>query len=74
MTTAAFSARTKYIVRALDHIKRQHCAAPAYAPAQQVEGHMDCPKCRSRLNFTVLVSGLCSGRCVSGGCLSWSMQ
>lgn len=74
MTTAAFSARTKYIVRALDHIKRQHCAAPNYAPPAQVEGHMDCPRCRSRLNFTVLVSGMTSGRCAASDCLRWSMQ
>lgn len=74
MTTAAFSARTKYILRALDHIKRQHCAAPNFAPAAKVDGHMDCPRCKSRLAFTVLVSGLCSGRCVASGCISWAGQ
>jgi hypothetical protein len=74
VTTAAFTARTKYILRALDHIKRQHCAAPNFAPAAQVDGHMDCPKCRSRLNFTVLVSGKCSGRCVAANCIRWSDQ
>lgn len=74
MTTAAFSARVPFVVRALNYIKRQYCPAPAYAPAEKVEGRMVCPLCKSRLNFTVLTSGLTSGRCVSAGCLSFAGQ
>lgn len=74
MTTAAFSARMGPTAQALAVIKNRYCAAPSYAPAEKVESHMDCPRCRSRLNFTVLVSGQTSGRCVAAGCLSWASQ
>lgn len=74
MTTAAFSARLPHISKALEVIKTRYCAPPAYAPAAKVDGHMDCPRCKSRLAFTVLVSGLTSGRCVASGCISWAGQ
>lgn len=74
MTTAAFSARIGPTAQALAAIKNRYCAPPSYAPSEQVQSHMDCPRCKSRLNFTVLVSGQTSGRCVASDCLRWSMQ
>lgn len=35
-------------------------------------GTFPCPRCRSSLNFTVLMGGRCTwGRCTSGGCVAW---
>ena len=74
MTTAAFSAQAPHIRAVLAQIKRTYCAPPTFAPAEKVTGHLECPRCKSRLNFTVLTSGVTSGRCTSGSCISWSMQ
>lgn len=74
MTTAAFRTLAKPTMQALAEVKRMHCAPPSYKPAEQVTGHMQCPRCRSRINFTVLTTGATSGRCVALGCISWSNQ
>lgn len=74
MTTATFNAMAPHIRTALTQVKRTYCAPPRFAPAEKVSGHLECPRCKSRLNFTVLTSGLTSGRCTAGSCISWSMQ
>ena len=60
--------------RALATIKTQHCAPPAWRPAERVTSHMRCPRCGSRLNFTVETTGKTSGRCVTAECIRWSDQ
>ena len=60
--------------RALATIKTQHCAPPAWGPAERVTSHMRCPRCGSRLNFTVETTGKTSGRCVTAECIRWSDQ
>lgn len=74
MTTATFNALAPHLRAALAQVKRTYCAPPAFAPAEKVSGHLECPRCKSRLNFTVLTSGLTSGRCTAAACISWSMQ
>lgn len=74
MTTSTFNALAPHIRNALAQVKRTYCAPPAFAPADKVTGHLECPRCKSRLNFTVLTSGLTSGRCTAAACISWSMQ
>lgn len=74
MTTQAFVALMGPTIKALAAVKTQHCAPPAYRPAAPVEAHMECPRCKSRLNYTVATTGLTSGRCVAAGCLKWSLQ
>lgn len=74
MTTAAFTALAGPTARALAEIKNRYCAPPTYAPAESTEGHMACPRCKSRLNFTVQATGLTSGRCVAGSCVKWDLQ
>lgn len=49
--------------------------AQAYAkrqPGQDVKGQIPCPKCGSRVNFTVFPSGISYGHCVAAGCIKWS--
>ncbi|HSV45117.1 MAG TPA: hypothetical protein VLJ58_04920 [Ramlibacter sp.] len=41
-------------------------------PGQDVKGQAQCPRCRSRVNFTVFPSGLSYGNCVSAGCIRWT--
>lgn len=74
MTTEAFSHMQPYVIKALTAVKRKHCAEPTYAPPAPVTGQMECPRCKSRLNYTVATNGLTSGRCVAAGCLKWSLQ
>lgn len=74
MTTAAFTALAPHIGRALAEVKKTHCAPPTYRPANALTGHMKCPKCGSRLNFSVTAEGVTSGRCVAGRCVRWSNQ
>ena len=74
MTTQAFADRMGSIAQALNAVKTQHCAPPTYGPAEPVQAHMACPRCGSRLNYTVATSGMTNGRCVAAGCLSWSLQ
>lgn len=74
MTTQAFADRMGPIAAALNAVKTQHCAPPNYRPAAPVASHMTCPRCGSRLNYTVATSGMTNGRCVAAGCLSWSLQ
>lgn len=40
-------------------------------PGQDVKGQTDCPRCRSRITFTVFPSGVSFGNCVSAGCIKW---
>lgn len=74
MTTQAFVALMGPTIKALNAVKTQHCAPPAYRPAAPVEAHMDCPRCGSRLNYTVATTGMTSGRCVAASCIKWSLQ
>jgi hypothetical protein len=73
MTTARFNAQAGPTARALDVIKTQHCAPPAFKPVADVKGEIACTKCRRPLRFTVLASsGRTTGRCSTLGCLNWS--
>lgn len=73
MTTASWNAQAGPCARALNVIKTQYCAPPAYKPEADVKGQIACTKCKGRLKFTVLASsGLTTGRCSSAGCLKWS--
>lgn len=73
MTSASFNAMVGPRARALNAIKVQHCAPPAYKPAQDVRGQTPCTKCKGTVKFTVLASdGRTTGRCSSSGCLNWS--
>ncbi len=74
MTTAAFARVNPHVIAALCAVKEAHCPAPAYAPAAPVASQMKCPKCGSRLNFTVMTSGLSSGQCVAASCVRWALQ
>lgn len=74
MTTAAFTKLMGPTIKALNTVKTKHCAPPNYAPPEPVASHMDCPRCGSRVNFTVSTTGSSSGRCVAAGCIKWSMQ
>lgn len=74
MTTAAFNRINPHVITALSAVKAQHCPAPNYAPAEPVTAQMKCPKCGSRLNFTVATSGLSSGQCVATSCVRWALQ
>lgn len=72
MTTAAFMSHAGPRSQAMNTIKVEYCAPPAYKPAQDVRGFIPCPKCRGTLNFTVLASnGATTGRCTTAGCLHW---
>jgi hypothetical protein len=73
MTTQAFAARMGPTIKALAAVKTKHCAPPTYRPAGPVSGHMACPRCGSRLSYTVDADGLSSGRCVAAGCVRWSL-
>jgi len=74
MTTAAFSALAGPTARALAEVKNTHCRPPTYRPADALTGQIKCPKCGSRLNFSVSAEGVTSGRCVAGRCIRWSNQ
>lgn len=74
MTTARFSALAGPTSRAIATVRSAHCQPPAYRPAEPVASNMNCPKCGSRLNFTVTAEGNTSGRCVAVACIRWSMQ
>lgn len=74
MTTAAFSALAGPTARAIAAVREKHCQPPTYKPDAPVSGRIDCPKCGSRLNFTVTANGHTSGRCVAAACIRWSMQ
>ena len=72
MTTALFNAHVGPRSRALNVIKTQHCAPPAYRPDSDVKGQIACTKCKAPLKFTVLASnGSTTGRCSTAGCLTW---
>lgn len=71
MKTTLFNAHAGAYARALHAIKGPHCPPPAYAPPAEVKGHIECTKCRQRLNFTVFASGNTAGRCTTTGCLNW---
>lgn len=72
MTREAFANMVGPRARALDAIKSKHCAPPAYKPLADTQGHIECPKCRKPLKFTVLASnGNTTGRCATAGCLTW---
>lgn len=74
MTTAAFNAMQKPLSQAITAVKKQYCSEPRYAPEAEVSSHMTCPRCKSRLNFTVLINGMTSGQCVASSCLRWNLQ
>lgn len=74
MTTARFSALAGPTARAIASVRGAHCKPPTYRPSEPVAGHMSCPRCGSRLNFTVTAEGNTSGRCVAVACIRWSMQ
>ena len=74
MTTSAFPALSPHIGRALAHVKNTHCAPPTYRPADALTGQMQCPRCSSRLNYSVSAEGITSGRCVAARCIRWSNQ
>jgi len=74
MTTARFAALAGPTARAIAAVRSQHCQPPTYRPDEPVSAHMNCPKCGSRLNFTVSAEGHTSGRCVAAACIRWSMQ
>ena len=74
MTTAAFAALTGPTAQALAAVKRRYCAPPTYAPAHPVIAAMDCPRCKSRINFTVATTGRTSGRCAAAACIKWTDQ
>jgi hypothetical protein len=72
LTTALWNSQVGPRARALDAIKSKHCAPPTYEPAADTKGHIECPKCRKSLKFTVLASNGCTtGRCATAGCLAW---
>lgn len=72
MTTATFRTQAGPCARALNVIKVEYCAPPAFKPAQDVRGSIPCPKCKSTLKFTVSASnGATTGRCTTHGCLNW---
>lgn len=73
MTTATFNAHVGPRARALNVIKRRHCAPPAYKPEGDVRGQMACTRCNGTIKFTVLASdGRTTGKCSTTGCLTWS--
>lgn len=73
MTTATFNALLRFRTAALAQVKREHCQPPAYKPAQDVHGAIECPKCRGLLTFNVRASdGRSNGRCASAGCVTWN--
>lgn len=73
MTTPTFNAHVGPRARALNAIKVQHCAPPAYRPNADVKGHTECPKCKGTIKFTVRASdGGTTGKCSTAGCLNWS--
>ena len=74
MTTEAFNRTNPLVIKALAAVKNEHCRPPSYAPAAPVAAQMQCPRCKSRLNYTVGITGLTSGRCVAAACLKWSLQ
>jgi hypothetical protein len=74
MTTAAFSALQGPTGHAIAAVRNTYCKPPTFRPTAPVDGHIDCPKCGSRLNFTVTAEGHTSGRCVAAACIRWSMQ
>lgn len=72
MTRATFNAHVGPRAQALNAIKVQHCAPPAFKPAQDVRGNIECPKCKGTIKFTVRASdGGTAGRCSTAGCLNW---
>lgn len=73
MTTATFNAHVGPRARALNAIKVQHCAPPAYKPQGDVTGKIPCTKCTGTIKYTVRASDGCTtGRCSTAGCLNWS--
>jgi len=74
MTTAAFNRINPHVITALSAVKTQYCAPPHFAPAEPVSAQMTCPRCGSRLNFTVSVRGQSDGRCVTADCIRWACQ
>lgn len=74
MTTAAFAALRGPTISAIAAVREQHCQPPTFRPRAPVSDHIRCPKCGSRLNFTVTAEGHTSGRCVAAACIRWSMQ
>lgn len=72
MTTTTFRAHAGPRALALNAIKVEHCAPPAYKPAQDVRGQIPCPMCRGNLKYSVAASdGSSTGRCTTTGCLNW---
>ena len=74
MTTPAFTALAPHFRKALAVVKNTHCAPPTHRPADALIGHMSCPKCGSRLNYSVSAEGVTSGRCVAARCIRWNNQ
>lgn len=75
MTTQAFTALRPKIQAALVHVKTTYCAPPAFKPEADVAETMPCPKCGSRLSFSVAASsGASSGQCVAACGVKWSNQ
>lgn len=74
MTTAAFSALSGPTARAVAAVRELHCPEPTFKPTGPVSGHIACPRCGSRVNFTVAADGYTSGRCVAAACIRWSRQ
>ncbi len=73
MTTPRFNSLTGPTAQVMAAVKRRYCAPPTYAPAEPVIAAMACPRCNSRINFTVTTTGRTSGRCVAA-CIKWTDQ
>lgn len=75
MTTQAFTAIRPKIQAALVHVKTTYCAPPAFKPATDFYGSMQCPNCKSKLLFSASSkSGLTDGRCTAACGVKWSNQ
>ncbi|APW38492.1 hypothetical protein RD110_15835 [Rhodoferax koreense] len=75
MTTTAFLHLQPKIAQALTRVKLAHCAPPAFRPAADVEGVEPCPRCGSKLVFTVsAATGLSDGRCTAACGVRWAAQ
>lgn len=65
MTTPDFLRRAGPVAQAMNTV---------YERAQKGEksGTFACPKCGSRVSFTVLAGHRSEGRCSAAGCIKWS--